>query len=105
MFWKVIVSAVFLVVLTPGAALAVQYPPQSSTVAPTSVVPTTRVLVTSSKSRVNQPQPKRQAATGVLAKTGVGDLTTPVRAAVVLMVAGFVLYLFGRNRRSVRAKP
>ncbi len=93
MFWKVIVSAVLLVMLMPGRAHAVQYPPTSQ-VGTTTIV---RVVKTVPPKVVPQAKAK-----GLLARTGATNVAIALRIGVVLVVAGFLLYLFGRNRRAAR---
>lgn len=96
MFWKVIVSAVLLVMLMPGRANAVQYPPTSQPTTTATVRPVVKTV---------QPKVVRQAkgkAGGVLARTGASNVTIALRIGVVLVVSGFLLYLFGRNRRAAR---
>ena len=108
MFWKVIVSVAFVVVLlTPGKALAAQYPPTTNggtTTTKVGATTTTRkVGATTTVKKVVKtvpPKPIVKARTGKLARTGAGDLATAVRIGVVLMVTGFVLYLAGRYRRA-----
>ncbi|CAA9244365.1 MAG: hypothetical protein AVDCRST_MAG76-1946 [uncultured Acidimicrobiales bacterium] len=120
MFRKVIVSAVLVVMLAPvGAALAVQYPPESTTTTepgngttttePGNGTTTTEPRVTASTTdpdkkvvvagKPKAPRPKATRPSGLLARTG-GDLATVVRLAVVLMVLGFLFYLSGRYRRA-----
>lgn len=100
MFWKVIATAGLLVMLMPGKALAVQYPPESTTTT-TNVVPTTltSVVLTVPPKKVTTAQNKPR---GALAKTGADSVATAVRVGVVLVVAGFVIYLAGRNRRAIK---
>ncbi len=107
MSWKVILmviaSAALSVMLTQGAA-AVQYPPVSTV--PSSVLPTSLVAVTTTRPapRITVPDPDPPRVGGNLARTGAG-IATPLRIGVVLMAAGFVLYLVGRNRRLAKATP
>ena len=125
MFWKVIVSVAFVaVLLTPGKALAAQYPPTTNGGTTTTKVggttttkvggtTTTKVGGTTTTTKVGgttttvkkvvktvPPKPIVKARSGKLARTGAGDLATAVRIGVVLMVTGFVLYLAGRYRRA-----
>ena len=124
MFRKVIVSAVLVVMLAPvGAALAVQYPPKSTTTTEpdngtTTTEPgngttttqaangttTTQPMIAASTTKPDKKivvagKPKAPRPRGVLARTG-GELATVVRLAVVLMVLGFLFFLSGRYRRA-----
>lgn len=126
MFRKLIVSVALLVLLTPGVALAAQYPPTTSpppttsttqpggttsTTQPGGTTPTTQpggttttstVLVGPNEPNGGQPQ-TRPPGGGALPRTGADTIALLVRIGVVLLVAGFVLYLAGRNRRAARA--
>jgi len=119
MFRKVIVVVALLVVLTPGDAFAVQYPPTTTptTSPPTTcpecpppTTPTTQPGGTTTTSTVlvgpdepNGGQPRTRPPDGALPRTGADTIALLVRIGVVLLVAGFVLYLAGRNRRAARA--
>lgn len=94
MFWKVIVSAVLLVMLMPGRAHAVQYPPTTQPASTTTVRPVVKTVPPKVV-----PQGK---AGGLLAKTGASNVAIALRIGVILVVFGFLLYLFGRNRRAAR---
>lgn len=113
MAWKMIVSAALLVVvLMAGTAQAQQYPPESTTtsisVLPTSVVQTTTTRATSTtrQTNVNVSDNRNDGAqvAGRLARTGGGNVATAVRVGVLLMVAGFVIYLVGRRRRALQGQ-
>ena len=106
MFWKIIISVALFVMLTSGPALAVQYPPQPTTTTTRigSTTTTQKVAATTTVKKVITSPPKKvvQAKRGNLARTGADNIAMAVRIGVVLMVAGFVLYLAGRYRRTTR---